>query len=256
MKKILVSIFISLQLFAFSQITLEATYEGSAGFSQIKENVFRFYNYDTISNTCIIYDELHQQLNTINLGLTDVQYLSSINYVSESLFNLDENIELLFTYSEWIEVDTIWYLSYQSKIIDENGGLLLDIPGAQYNSITSTNSGSELLSWIYDFTISSYPIETLVYHLPGTYSDIEVKNADEVITAWPNPCSQQIFLPVNELGEILNIYNEQGKLIDQIKSSDAESSIKYSVNHLSSGLYFYQSVLNNTKSKMNKFIIQ
>ncbi len=256
MKTLLISIFISLQLFAFSQITLDATYEGSAGFSQIKEGEFRFYNYDTTSNQCIIYDEQHQQLNAISLGLTDAQYLSSINYVSESLFNLDENIELLFTYSEWIEIDTIWYLTYTSKIINDGGGLLLEIPGGQYNSITATNSGSELLSWIYDFALSSYPIETLVYHLPGTYSDIETKDADEQIAAWPNPCSQQIYLPISKNSHSIKIYNEQGMLVDEVNSSTTESSVKYSVNHLSPGLYFYQSVSNNIDGKINKFIIQ
>lgn len=256
MKTLFISFFISLQFFAFSQITLESTYTGSAGFSQIKENVFRFYNYNIESSQCLVYDEQHQQVKAINLGLTADQYLSSITYVSEDLFDLDEKLELLFTFSEWFLVDTTWYLSYNSKIINENGVLLLDIPGAQYNSITNINLGAELLSWIYDYSLSSYPIETLVYHVPGGYSDVEVKQLKEEITAWPNPCSQQIFLPINGNSNSIKIYNEQGMLVDEINSSNTESTVKYSVNHLSSGLYFYQSVSNQTEGKMHKFIIQ
>ena len=256
MKTLLISIFISIQLFAFSQITLDATYEGSAGFSQIKENAFRFYNYDTTNRQCVIYDDQHQQLNAIDLGLTDSQYLSSINYVSENLFDLDENLELLFTFSEWVLVDTTWYLYYQSKVINENGDLLVNLPGAQYNSVTNTNSGSELLSWVYDYALSSYPIETLVYHIPGNYSDVENKSADEQMAAWPNPCTQQIYLPVSENSNSIRIFNEQGLLVDEVNSSSTQTPVKYSVNHLSAGLYFYQSISDNKEGKMNKFIIQ
>ena len=256
MKSILISIFISIQIFAYSQISLEKTYDGSAGLSQIKENVFRYYNYDTITNQCIIYNESHDQLYGIDLGLSSTQYLSTITYVSENLFDLDDQLELLFTFSEWEEIDTVWYLSYHSKVVNQAGELLLDMPGAQYNTITNTNTGSSLLAWIYDFSISSYPIETLVYHLPGDYSDIVEKIEGENTLAWPNPCTQSIYLPINERTEVIKIYNEQGLLIDELQSSNNSSEIKYQVNHLSSGVYFYQTISDKYQGKMNKFIIQ
>ena len=256
MKSILISLFISLQVFAYSQISLEKTYEGSAGLSQIKENVYRYYNYDTTSNQCIIYNEEHEVLLGINLGLSSTQYLSTITYVSEQLFDLDDQLELLFTFSEWVETDTVWYLSYHSQVLNQSGELLLDIPGAQYNTITNTSSGSRLLSWIYDFSLSSYPTETLVYYLPGNYSDIEDETEGDSALAWPNPCSQNIYLPIRDQADIIKVYNEQGLLIDEIHSSNNSYEIKYQVNHLSAGIYFYQIVSDESQGKMNKFIIQ
>jgi len=256
MRLVLISIFLSFQIFAFSQITLDKTYTGSAGLSRINDSDFRFYNFDDTNNQCIIYDEQHQQLSAIDINIADEQYMSSITYVSESLFDADDQLELLYTFSEWELIDTTWYLKYTSRIINANGDLLLDIPGAQYNTVTNTTTGSELLSWIYDFSVSSYPIETLVYHLPGTYSDITDNNKDELLLAWPNPCSQQIYLPIDENADGIQIFNEQGQLIDQVQTNESDISFKYQVNNLSSGIYFYQLISKGSKRKMNKFIIQ
>ena len=256
MKTILISILISLQLMAFTQITFENTYNGSAGYSQINDTEFRYYNFDPINKQCIIYDADHQQLLTIDIDLTDFQTLNSILYVSQKLFDLNDQLELLYIYSEWYQVDEVWYLEYNSRIIDQNGSSLQELPLAQYNTVHKTNEGSKLLSWTYDFSISSYPKETKVYHLPGTYTNLQENEHNEEIAAWPNPCAQHIYLPISEQVDIIRIINEQGQVIDELKSTSNDSQIKYDVNHLSAGLYFYQTILNNKENPVKKFIIQ
>ena len=256
MKTILLSIFISLQLMAFSQITFENTYSGSAGYSQINDHEFRFYNFDPINKQCIIYDTDHQQLLTIDIDLTDLQTLNSILYVSEKLFDLNDQLELLYTYSEWYQVEDVWFLEYNSRIIDQNGSSIQELPLAQYNTVHKSDEGSKLLSWTYDFAISSYPQETKVYHLPGTYTNIPENEDIEEISAWPNPCAQHIYLPIPEQVDIIRIINEQGQIIDEIESTNSSSPIKYNINHLSAGLYFYQTVLNKKENPVKKFIIQ
>jgi len=240
---------------AFSQITFEHSYAGSAGYSQINDTEFRYYNFDTINNQCVIYDTDHQQLLAINIELSEFQTLNSISYVSEKLFNLDNQLELLYTYSEWYQIEEVWYLEYNSKIIDQNGSSLLELPLAQYNTVSKTNNGSKLLSWTYNFSLSSYPQETNVYHLPGTYTKLpETQNTDT--QAWPNPCSQHIYLPINEQVDIIRILNEQGQVIDELKAQNKTTQIKYDVNHLSAGLYFYQTIVDNKENPVQKFIIQ
>jgi len=255
MKQVLIIILASAQLFAFSQINLDKTYEGSAGLSKINENTFYFYNFDTTYNQCVIYNEQHEQIKTIDVPLTNGQYLSSITYLSEDLFDLDAELELVYTYTEWQLVDTTWYLYYGSNILNEDGSIMAEIPGAEYINVTNTNDGSSLLAWIYDFSLSSYPIETQAYHLPGNYSAIDENKSLEQQNAWPNPCSQNIYLPIETGASSIQVYNEQGQLIDVIQPSSTDQSVKYSVNHLSKGIYFFQSNFNNKKGETRKFII-
>jgi len=256
MKQILLITFIIIHVFAFSQINLEKTYEGSAGLSKINENTYYYYNFDTTYNQCIIYNEQHNQIKSVDVPLQDGQFLSSITYLSKNLFDMDAELEFVYTYTQWQLVDTVWYLYYYSNIINEDGSLLTEIPGAQYLNVTNLDNGSSLLAWIYDFSVSSYPIETKAYHLPGNYSKLNDNKTTEQADAWPNPCSQQIYLPVQDNALSIKVFNSQGQLIDIIGSTKGESSVKYSVNHLPAGVYFYQ-IINDkqTSGSTQKFII-
>ena len=256
MRNVILAILFGIQVIGFSQISLENTYEGSAGLSKIDATTFLFYNYDTTNSQCVIYNQEHEQTQSINIALEADQYLSSITYLSNHLFNLDDKLELIYTYSQWQLVDTTWYLYYNARIIDEDGSLLEEIPGAQYTTVTNTTNGSEMLSWIYDFALSSYPIETKVYHLPGNYSELDENKKSEEAKVWPNPCSQQIYLPVSGSHmQSLRVYNANGQVIADFDKKNQNDVIKFDVSHLTSGIYFYQSVDNKGVKSVFKFVV-
>lgn len=239
----------------FAQITLEETYTGSAGLSQVTENEFHYYYFDANTLNCEVSDFNHTSVNSIPIPLDTDETLSTITYLSKDLFDTDDELELVFTYSYWYQIDTSWYLSYSSKVINEDGNVLLEIPGAQYLDIINTVNGSKLMSWIYDFSLSSYPIETKIYNLPGQYNNInEGMTKEDEFQAYPNPCRQQVYLPLLEEVHSVQILNSNGQIVDEIKDKN-QTILQYQVNNLSPGVYFARQTTLTGDVFNQKFVI-
>lgn len=255
MRTLIISILCCYQLIAVSQINFENTYNGSAGLSLVNENTYRFYNYDTISKNCVIYNEQHQIIKNIPLSVSSAQFVNSITYLSENLFNNDSKLELVYTTGEWRQINDTYYIYYYTKVINESGEVLLNIPGCQYTSVTNIDSKSKLLAWTYDYSINSYATNTWIYGLPGQYSDTKVLESSNEIYAYPNPCQEYIYLPINESIKTIRIYNQNGQLIDEKETNSSSKNLKYNVNHFSAGMYFFQTVSEKGEGKLTKFII-
>lgn len=255
MKNKLSILFVLLSTIVLGQITEQIIYTGSAGLSKVNTTDYNYYYFDANGFDCLIFNTLHQQIASIPIALESDQTLYSITYLSEELFDLDSGLELLYTYTYWQQVDTTWYIYYHSKIVDKSGAIILDLPGAQYTNVTKVNEASVLMAWIYDYSLSSYPLQTLVYSLPGNYSGLsEDKNTEQGIKVWPNPASQNIYLPIDESTISIRIINGNGTIIDQINSSNKDI-LEYSVNHLSAGLYIYEQLNTKGEKKTQKFMI-
>lgn len=248
-------LFLLLTSIAIAQITEENIYTGSAGLSKVNTTEYNYYYFDVSSFDCVVFNTQHQQIASIPISLESDQTLYSITYLSEELFDSDSGLELLYTYTYWQQIDTTWYIYYHSKIIDETGTLLLDLPGAQYTNITKINDASVLMAWIYDYSLSSYPLQTLVYSLPGNYAGLSEDNiVNQDAKVWPNPASQKIYLPLDENTIKIYIINSNGTIIDQMDSSNKDI-MEYSVNHLSAGLYIYEQFNSTGEKKTQKFMI-
>lgn len=240
----------------FGQISLEQTYSGSAGLSQVKTGEFYYYNFNANTLICNISDINHSPITEIPIPLDTDETLSTITYLSKNLFDSDDGLELIYTYSYWYQVDTTWYLSYDSKIMNEDGSVLLDLPGAQYLDIINQANGSKLMSWVYDFSISSYPIETNVYALPGQYNDIKESLSNKLdMQAYPNPCQQHIYLPLKDNIQKVQILNSNGQLINEL-SGNNQLILQYQVDQLSPGVYFARQTDISGAIYNQKFIIR
>jgi hypothetical protein len=238
-----------------AQINHEETYVGSAGLSQIANNEFNYYYFDVNTYNCVVRNINHQLVKSIAIPLGANETLASITYLSKYLFDTDDEMELIYTYSYWYQSDTSWFLSYHSKVLNEDGSILLDMPGAQYFDVINYNTGSKLMNWIYDFSLSSYPVETNVYSLPGTYNNIKEGLLDQSYHAYPNPCEQSIYLPLRDGVHSLQILNSNGQTIDHIHTGK-QDLISFNVNELSPGVYFARQTTQSGDVFIEKFIIR
>lgn len=257
MKNIVFILALLAGLNAVAQITLDHTYANYTGLSETQPGEYNFYYYNTTNSSCAVNNSNHQLIESIPISLSSIEYLASITYLSSYLFDSDSDLEMLITTNYWQYGDTAWYLNYNSRVIDNNGSVLLDLPGAQYVDVVNLETGSYMLVWIYDLTQSSYPYETRVYNLPGQYSEIPKNEGDEIFNAkaFPNPASFDVYLPTTESTAKITIYNANGTPIDEL-NSEGTSLVKYSVRHLPAGIYFFEEITTEGQLFRNKFIIR
>ena len=137
-------------LYVSGQIQLEHTYNYSANVTKINDTDYKYFLMDVEQNQCRIYNTDFTLFKTIVLDVPSGSYLYDIRFVSQTLFNLDNNIEILYTYYTWIitnETTQEGYYEYYSKVINEQGTDLLNAPGVLYSYVK--NTGQDELSLIF-----------------------------------------------------------------------------------------------------------
>jgi hypothetical protein len=228
-----------------AQIYLEKNYTASAGLTELAVSGYKYFLMDVVNNRCQIYNMDHSIWKTINLNVPTGMYLYDIKYVSETLFNSDSKVELVYIYYEYDT--TLLYYTYYTKIVNENGLELLSIPGCAYAEVKSPGSyGTKLLAYVYDYSIILWTLNTLVYSLPGTLptGGIAAEGERDLKKPYPNPSSSMVTIPyqlpigVND-AEIL-LLSGSGKVIKTYLVDRTFSELVIQTADLPKGLYMYQ----------------
>ena len=144
-----------------SQISLEHTYNGYTYVANLSNSGYKYYVLDTQNETLKLYNPDHSLWKSVNLSVPGgYQLFTSVYNVSENLFSLDDKVG--FSYSYYTTTP-----SYQSetKVINENGTILLTIPGAAYAYAVELEDEAKLLAYITNY--STNVTTTKVYDLPG-----------------------------------------------------------------------------------------
>lgn len=261
-KTILLSALLLLTFIAQSQIVYEHNYPGSASIAKLAISGDKYYLMDWTNNQCKLYNMDHSIWKTINLSVPTGNYLYDIKFVSETLFNLDAKVELAYVYYSY---DTaLYYYSYVTKVINEDGNELSAIPGAEYSEvINSTSNGTKFLAYVYDYSVSPYTVNTMVYSVPGQLVSYGSDNSgllEKPSPAFPNPCHSSVTIPyilpkgiVN--GEILLI-DSNGKTVRTYKVDEAFSELQMNTTGLPKGLYLYRIKAGNQVCSTGKILIK
>ena len=139
MKKIiLLLVLFSLLATARAQIVLEKTYPASTGLTELAISGYKYFLMDAVNNQCRLYNMDHSVWKTINLSVPAGMYLYDVRYVSETLFNSDNKVELAYIYYSYDT--TLLYYTYYTRVINENGAELLSIPGCSYLEVKTPGS--------------------------------------------------------------------------------------------------------------------
>ena len=258
----ILSFFVLLSISTQGQITLEYSYAGvSAAYIHLPVAGYKYYVMDIANSQCRLYNNDHSLWKTINLSIPANYYLYDIQYVSENLFNTDNSIELL--YVSYTYNSTLAYYTYDTRIATETGNILLSLPGCGYSAVYTAQSGSKLLTWIYDYSVSPSTVTTQVYSIPGQIlTDIHstpIESNSMLQKAFPNPATNSTTIPYTLPANInqaeLKIYNAGGMAIKSYTVDHTFDSVLVQTNDLPAGIYVYRIEAANFKSESYKLVI-
>lgn len=247
------------------QLTLEQTYNYSVGVVKLETMGYKYFLMDVPNSQCRIYNMDHSLFKTINCSVPANNYLSDIKYVSQNLFDSDSDIELVYTYYEYIQpTETTYYYKYHSRVINENGSNLLDIDAARFIYVyKSGDTQYKLFAFCYDYSVWPEIIWTRIYSLPGVWVSAETmayENPEMNLNAYPNPASDVIRLeyriPENTGTANLNLMDSTGRLIRNFKVDNHTDHLDLNVSDLTPGVYFYNIEYNNLRSPSKKIAIR
>ena len=247
----------------FAQPVLETTYTASANICQMENAGEVYYLMDVVNYQCRIYNMDHVLYKTISLPTPDGYYLEDVQFVSEKLFNEDNLIELVYSYSKFVPTTESYYYTYEAKLINENGNTLLTIPGAGHTNVIETvTSGKKFLVYIYDYSVIPYITHTQVYELPESTLKSETFSLSsiEMGGAFPNPASSVVNIPVQLPSGVpsgsCELYDMAGRKVSSYPIRESTHNLVISTGNLAPGTYFYHLESGNLSSASKKIIIQ
>lgn len=245
-----------------AQITLEHTYTGvSAAYIHLPTAGYKYYVMDVANSQCRLYNNDHSLWKTINLSVPSNYYLYDIQFVSEDLFNSDNLIE--FLYVSYNYNATLDYYTYDTRIANENGSILLSVPGGGYSGIYKAETGSKLFVWVYNYAVTPYAVNTQVYKIPGQYntaineyeqSDVALRNR-----AFPNPTSGDITiefsLPATINKAELKVFTLAGTEVKSFVIDHSFNSLLINTADMAAGIYLYRIESEQFKSESKRISV-
>jgi hypothetical protein len=262
--KALLTVFLLLAGMAIlAQPALETVYPVSTNICTLEKAGDKYYAMDIDNKQCRVYNLDHSLYRTVNLTVPDGYYLFDIQQISQHIFNPDDLIEFAYIYSRFNQTETSWYYSYETRVINENGTEILNIPGAGHTLAVTTQDGSrKFMAYIYDFYVIPATTQTQVYSLPNMplKSGTVYGSAYRLRNPYPNPASGMINIPVSlppgvNIG-YLQIYNISGQLIDLREIKKTDDSILIPGGSLLPGSYIYNISGKGQQSESKKITIQ
>ena len=250
-------------LAAHSQLVLENIYSNSGNVTEISSGVFKIYTMDDYNNVCNIYNTDYSLLKSITLQIPTGEVLVDIQYVTQTLFNLDSKVELMYVYRKTVAATTTTaaYYVYTSRIIDESGNILVEIPNAYTAKVYNfVSDGSKFVIWTYDY--STLVASTIFYNVPGKMVG-ETKNDENKLNdlnySFPNPAKNEInlkyCLPENIPNAELVILNSKGNTLIKYRINNSSELLKIDISSFENGIYFYYLKANAKQFGNNKFVV-
>jgi hypothetical protein len=249
-------------LLLHAQPVLEHTYTISANICQLESIGDVYYSMDVVNKECGIYTMDHNLYKTIPLPTPQGYYLYNVQYVSENLFNSDDLVELVYTYSMYVETAGSYFYTYETRLINENGNVMLSIPGAGYTSVMETmEDGKKFLVYIYDYSVIPYRTQTQVYALPGsaTKSVAPYPASFQMSDPFPNPAASMVHVPVQLppgiLSGTLELIDMHGNRVLSYPVTGPAQDIVLPTHQLAPGTYMYYVESAEGRSPSKKIVV-
>jgi len=249
MKRLLINaiafimLMMAISVYTCGQITLDHTYTGWASVADLSVSGYKYHVLDTQAKTLKLYNADHSLWKTVNLSVpAGYTLMTAVYNVSENLFSLDGKVGFSYSY-----YTTTPDYQAETKVINENGTVLLTIAGANYAYAYDMDGESKLLAYIINYSTSTYT--TKVYDLPGDFATGIAGIPQEQLLPYPNPATQAITIPysANEMtyGGEIRVFNSGGQLMKSFQVDQSFDHIIIQPGMLSSGVYHYK-ILNST----------
>jgi hypothetical protein len=259
MKKIkLIVAALLLTSFVNAQITLENTYNVVSSSSwlstvQLSNSGYKFVLIEPSSFQVKLYNTNHSIWKTINVPTISGFTLIGVYNISEGLFNTDNQVECVAYYANYSSTPAQLY----TKVIDENGTVIKDIPNRAYAGVVAISSNT------FKLIVNDNNMIREVYSLPGTSINLGLPTGGvegQVGVSYPNPTNQYITLPYDLNGTsstaVMRIYNANGQIIESFNIDNSFNNILLDLSNYASGTYRYNITVNGVESNSNSFIKQ
>jgi hypothetical protein len=234
----LIAVFVDFQSFSFlskvhtlPSLLLEGTYnDGIVTRVKLENSGEKYYLFDALTNQVKLYNTNHSLWETLMLSSPIGATILGITHLSETKINEDSQIELAYSYS-WINGSET---SYTSVIINYNGSIYLNIPGA-LAIVVSQIAGLQNKLIV---PMDGVPETSKVYGLPTTTLAVDKVNPVNVVIAiYPNPSNHNLTIESkNTAIKNFMITSVLGKIVKEVKQTS--QSITVDVSDLSPGTYF------------------
>jgi hypothetical protein len=245
-----------------AQPVYEHTFPESATIIQLEILGEVYYSMDVVNKQFLLYDMEHKLLKSVPLPTPAGYYLADIQYVSEKLFNSDDLLEFVYIYSKYVPTDLSYYYTFESKVINENGTVLLTLPGVGFTDVIQTaGHGKKFLAYEYNYSVIPYLTSTHVYGLPGQSTKTAEKEVASVTgIAYPNPASSQVHIPVTlpegTTSGILEISDLNGRLLLRFPVEGPEAHVVVPVSQLAPGTYLYSLRTGDSLQEARKIVVR
>lgn len=251
--------------FLHAQIQFDHSFSFSTALTELEEEGEKFFLMDVENEQVRLYSKDYSLWKTIQLNVPNGFFLGDVQFASQSLFNSDNQVEFLVMYYKYIETQTSYYYDYTTEIVNQNGSVLLSVPGGAYYSVSADKEGgSKLLIYVYDYSVWPYTVETRIYSVPGQLTGIpsEENNlfSDQItFNAYPNPGNGQFTLKTGHgripIDSKLIVRDVAGRIVHHEKLNWTSPEYQLHLIGLDSGTYFYEIETPYLKLKPQKLII-
>ncbi len=257
---------------ANSQLTKEHTFsnQSSIDFQSIQldksgKKLMVINQQDSVSYELAFYNTDYSVFKEIQLDIDPLIIASnysnvqlSIAYISENLFDTDNDIDLLCELSyndEYNELysQVIIFNADGSQIFAsdiENSNAFLVFTSVTNSSLTSSmfvSDGPKLVLDVYYFQENMYKYE--IFSLPGNaqalkYQELKSGETENSLKVYPNPARDNISLlyhfPKNNGDGFIKVYDNHGRLVKTISAPGGKGTIRMDISGYPSGQYIYK----------------
>jgi hypothetical protein len=245
-------------LFAFflfpislSAQTFEHHYDANQGqIFEVSPNEFVYGMIDDSLHQFRVYSLDHTLMKTFNLvpNYADLYYTFNL---SRTLFNGDDYLELLYTWSKSTPPS-----NNGVKVLNEEGLELFSKDSGWEVSLFNTSQGSKMIISPLNF-LSSRSVD--VYSLNGIVLNSDELDLYEDCFLSPNPSSGNIDVKFTNLKHedlLLSIYTTTGQLIKEFNIHTKDQKITFNVSEFAPGTYLFRAHSNNFSTQYKKFIVK
>lgn len=273
MIKFIIIIFILSCKYSFGQINYLTSFTRQINLVKLHVNGYKYVETNINDNTIKIYNTDNSIFKIITIPTQGIP-IQSIGYISENLFDLDNDIEYYIT---TLEVSNGYT---QFKIYNENGTILFQKDSANLYQTTSTQSYGLYISdpIFYDGISTKMKLQinsrTELYNLLGSVTcfdctsgivsglidepNNQIEKFDRTSIFFPNPTNDFIKinyqLPSNYKNAEIVIYDNNGKLIETLQITSTFDCV-YLNSKYAGGLYFFNLIVDGNKIKTEKIIM-
>lgn len=239
MKLLFIGFLCSLSLSLAAQISLDHNYSGQVNIAHLEFQDDKYAALDSPNRQCRLYNEDHSLYKTVNIPVQSGVTITSLQYVTDGLFDTDQLIEMACTYY----IISGSSVLYESIILNENGQTLLTISGAGAGFVDYINDSWMYIAWVYGSSSQGIS-SSKVYNLPGHPAITSLISKPGYALAKPNPNPAREFINLHYKlnpgnNGVMKIFNSAGSLMKENQLGPDFDYIRVNVDDLSPGAYFY-----------------